>query len=87
MTAPGDATRHRLGAGSFASAGQAWSQQIRRDVGTGTLTIKLLAQVQHERRHHGLALEHYRLRPIDNAPTRREHPGEAMLGPFGSIPG
>jgi hypothetical protein len=25
--------------------------------------------------------------PIDNIPRRREHPGEAMLSPFGSIPG
>jgi hypothetical protein len=25
--------------------------------------------------------------PIDKAPTRREHSGEAMLGPLGSIPG
>ena len=25
--------------------------------------------------------------PIDNVTRRREHPGEAMLGPLGSIPG
>ena len=38
MTAPGDATRHRLGAGSFASVRQAWSHRIQPRLPNATTT-------------------------------------------------
>jgi hypothetical protein len=64
MTAPGDATRHRLGVGSFAPAG---SSSLSPDMCRSASTI--------------------RPAPSDKVTQRREHSGEAMLGPLGSIPG
>lgn len=64
----------------------ATSAIAKRDRKTRGSTIKLLARLNMDAAAMDRLLSIIGSAPIDKTPTRREHSGEAMLGPFGSIP-